>query len=105
MIYKDVLYLVQTGGIIGSMNPLTGEVFKIDRTKDAMEDYYSSPVAADGRIFLVSEAGKVTVLKAGAQWEILAVNDLGEDCQATPAIAGGRIFIRTRNALWCFGKK
>jgi outer membrane protein assembly factor BamB len=47
----------------------------------------------------------VTVLKAGAQWEVLAVNGLGEDCQATPAIAGGRIFIRTRNALWCFGKK
>ncbi len=40
----------------------------------------------------------------GAEWELLAVNDLGEDCYATPAIADGRIYIRTRSALYCFGK-
>jgi hypothetical protein len=45
------------------------------------------------------------VLKSGRQWKVLAVNDLGEECQTTPAIAGGKIFIRTRSALYCFGKK
>lgn len=73
------------------------------RTPDALEDYYASPVAADGKIFLVSASGKVTVLKAGAQWEILATNDLGEECWATPAIAGNNIYIRTRGALYSFG--
>ena len=105
LIYKDVLYIVKTGGIIGSMDPLTGQVFKAGRTKDAMDDYYSSPVAADDKVILVSEAGKVTVLKAGRQWAILAVNDLGEECFATPALAAGKIFIRTRSALYCFGRK
>ena len=105
ILYQDVLYIVKTGGIIASMDPLTGQAFKVERTKEAMEEYYSSPVAADDKVFFIGESGKVTVLKAGPQWEILAVNDLGEEVFATPAIAAGRIFVRTRNALYCFGKK
>jgi len=52
----------------------------------------------------VSASGKVTVLKAGAQWEILATNDLAEECWATPAIAGNNLYIRTRSALYSFGE-
>lgn len=44
------------------------------------------------------------MLKAGAQWEILAVNDLQEECHATPAVSGGRLYIRTHQALYCFAK-
>lgn len=64
-----------------------------------------SPVAADGKVFLLSASGKVTVLKASAQWEILAVNDLGEESWATPALADGHIYIRTRSTLYSFGSK
>jgi outer membrane protein assembly factor BamB len=69
-----------------------------------MEEYYSSPVAADNKVFMVSESGKVTVLKAAGQWETLAVNDLDEEVWATPAIAHGTIYIRTRNALYAFSE-
>ena len=72
------------------------------RTPDALEDYSASPVAGDGKIFMVSASCKVTVLKAGAQWEVLATNDLDEECWATPAIAGNNLFIRTRNTLYSF---
>lgn len=58
----------------------------------------------DGKIVMVSESGKVTVLNAGRDWEVLAVNDLGEDCWATPAIASGSLYIRARNTLYCFRK-
>ena len=100
-----MLYVPKGGGIIASLDPQTGQVFKIDRTKDALGDYYASPVAADDKVFFVSDSGKVTVVRAGRQWEILAVNDLGEETYATPAIAGRRLFIRTRHALYCFGAK
>jgi outer membrane protein assembly factor BamB len=105
LVYQDVVYMVKDGGIITSLNPETGEVFKTGRSKDAIEDYFSSPVAADGKIYLISSDGKVSVLKAGRQWEVLAVNDLGEECQATPAIGNGCIFVRTAKALYCFGLK
>jgi outer membrane protein assembly factor BamB len=102
LIYQGVLYLMKEGGIVTSLDPQTGQVLKTGRTPDALEEYYSSPVAADGKIFMLSASGKVTVLKAGAQWDILAVNDLAEECWATPAIAGDSIYIRTRNSLYSF---
>lgn len=103
LIYRDVLYLVKTGGIITTLNPKTGDVLKTGRTKDAIDPYFASPVAADGKVFLLSHSGKVTVLKAEPQWEVLSVNDLDETAQATPAIADGRLYIRTHKALYSFG--
>jgi len=49
------------------------------------------------------DAGKISVLKAGAQWEVLKVNDLAEEIHATPALSDGRIYVRTRGSLYCFG--
>ncbi len=103
VVYKDVLYMVKNGGISTSLDPATGAVLKEGRTQAAMDNYFASPVAADDKVFLVSESGKVTVLKAGPQWEILAVNDLAEECYATPAIAAGHVFIRTGTTIASFG--
>ena len=102
LVYRDVMYLMKEGGIVTSLNPATGEVLKMGRTPEALEEYYASPVAADGKIFMVSASCKVTVLKAGAQWEVLATNDLDEECWATPAIAGNSLIIRTRASLYSF---
>jgi len=104
LLYRDVIYLMKEGGIVTSLDPANGQVLKQGRTPGALEEYYASPVAADGKIFVVSSSGKVTVLKAGAQWEVLAMNDLGEECWATPAIAGSKIYIRTRNSLYSFAE-
>lgn len=104
LLYKEVIYLVKSGGIVTTLNPETGEILKQERLKGAIDSYFASPVAADGKVFFVSEAGKVSAVKAGGtDWEILAVNDLGEECYATPAIADGRIYIRTRSFLYSFG--
>ena len=103
LVYRGVMYLMKEGGILSSVNPTSGEVLKMGRTPEALEEYYASPVAADGKVFVVSASGKVSVVKADAQWEILKVNDLGEEVWATPAIAGNNLFIRTKNALYSFG--
>ena len=103
--YKNVLYLAKTGGIITSFDPVTGKVLKEGRSTEAPGEYYASPIAADDKVFVASLDGKVTVLKAGAQWEVLGVNDIGEPIHATPALAGGRIYVRTRGAVYCFGAK
>ena len=102
LVYRDVMYLMKESGIVSSVNPATGEVLKMGRTPEALEEYYASPVAADGKIFMVSVSCKVTVLKAGAHWEVLATNDLDEECWATPAIAGNSLIIRTRSSVYSF---
>ena len=105
LLYRGVLYEIKNGGILTSINPENGEVWKVGRTKDAIEPYFASPVAADGKVFLVSDGGKVTVVNAGQQWEVLAVNDLNEGSQATPALAFGHIYVRTSKALYSFGAR
>jgi outer membrane protein assembly factor BamB len=105
LIYRGVMYLMKEGGIVSSLDPASGQILKQGRTPNALEEYYASPVAADGKIFVVSASGKVTILKADAQWEILATTDLDDEVWATPAIAGNNLYIRTRNSLYSFGTK
>jgi len=105
LLYQGVLYMVKDGGVATALNPKTGEVLKQARLRGAIEHYWASPVAGDGKVYMLSEACKLTVLKAAAKWEPLAVNDLDDICFSTPAIADSRLYIRTRSALYAFGKK
>jgi hypothetical protein len=104
LLYKGVLYMINDSGILISFNPATGEVLKQGRLHGAIDKYFSSPVAADDKVFLIGQGGQVSVLKAAGDWQVLAVNELDDECFATPAIADGRIYIRTRSALYAFGK-
>jgi outer membrane protein assembly factor BamB len=104
LLYKGVLYMINDSGILLSFDPATGKVLKQGRLHGAIDKYFASPVAADDKVYLIGEGGAVSVLKAAGEWEVLAVNELDDECFATPAIADGRIYIRTRSALYCFGK-
>jgi len=101
--YEGVLYVLKNGGLLTSFDPKTGSVAKANRVAGALGGYSASPVAAEGRIYIASEEGKVTVLKAGAEWDVMQSNDLEEGCYATPALAGGSIYLRTNEALYRFG--
>ena len=102
LLYQDVLYLMKEGGILTAINPADGSVLKQGRLQGALSLYFASPVAADGKIYLVSQAGNVVVLKAGKEWEVLKVNDMDDEVFATPALVDGKIYLRTRSALYCF---
>jgi outer membrane protein assembly factor BamB len=105
LLYRDVLYMVNDGGIVTSLNPKSGEVVAQGRLAGAIDNYYASPVASDGKIYLASELGKIAVVSPEGDLEVLAVNDLDELLYATPAIADGRLYVRTQTALYCFGKQ
>ena len=100
LVYNGVVYLFRNGGIATTLDAETGAVRKQARLTGALEDYYSSPVGADGKVFIATEHGKVVVLRAQAQWEILAINDFDSPIFATPALAEGRLYIRAQNALY-----
>jgi len=99
--YAGRLYAVRDGGRVVCFAPKTGEVIFHDRI-DAPGQYVASPVSADGRVYLTSEPGTVTVIKASDKLEVLAVNDLKERMVATPAIAGNAIYVRTDKTLFAF---
>ena len=103
LIYDDVIYLIKKGGILETLDAETGETLKRGRVREAIEGYTASPVAADGKVYLASEGGKIAVLRAAGQWEITNVNDLGEEIFATPALSDGKLFVRTAKHLYAYG--
>ena len=102
--YEGVLYTVRMG-IVSVFDPANGRLQRQDRFKNALAEYYASPVGADGKIYLTNLEGVASVLKSGVDWTVLGNNDLGEQVSASPAIAGGRIFVRTQGTLYCFGRQ
>ncbi len=104
LLYQGVLYMINDSGILISFDPATGNIIKQGRLHGAIDKYFSSPVAADDKVYVIGQGGQVSVVKAAGDWEVLSVNELDDECYATPAIADGRIYIRTRSALYAFGK-
>jgi outer membrane protein assembly factor BamB len=104
LLYEGVLYLVKNGGILTSLEATTGRVLKQERLRDAIDPYSASPVAADGKIYIASENGRVSVLEPGASWRVIAVNNLSAAIYGTPALSNGRILIRASDFLYCFGR-
>jgi len=105
LVYRGVLYTLKEGGIFTSFDMHTGEIRKQARLQGALGDYYASPVAGDGKIYAISAEGKAVVIQAGAEWQILQVNDLEDGCKGTPAISDGRLYIRSNRMLYCFAKR
>jgi len=105
LVYQNVLYYVKNGGILAAVDALTGKTLRQARVQGALDPFSASPVAADGKIYVASESGKIAVIKPGADWEVITVNDLKEDTFATPVLSKGQIFLRTNESLYCFGKE
>ncbi len=72
--------------------------------KEFEDGYYASPVAAEGRIYIVDRKnGVFRVFAAAREAKEVSVNPMGEAVSATPAFAGGQIFVRGHGHLWCIG--
>jgi outer membrane protein assembly factor BamB len=96
IVYGDLLYVGRDNGVVTCFDARTGEKKYQARIGDGSRGFTSSPVAADGKIYFTSEQGDVIVVRAGAQYEELARNELGEVHMSTPAISEGVLYFRTR---------
>ena len=97
------LYIIDDRGVALCLRVRDGSVVW-DRSRIEPGTYSASPLLADGKIYAVNEEGATTVLKAGDEFEILAVNRLDDYTLSSPAAAGNRLFIRTARYLYCIGK-
>ena len=103
--YDGHLYLVKTGGMLNCLDAKTGTPRYPQVRLKAGGDYYASPVAADGRIYVASVPGIVTAFRAGPAFELLATNKFDDRIFRTPAIVAGVIYLRTEHALYAFGNR
>jgi outer membrane protein assembly factor BamB len=102
VVYGDVLYSVRNGGIVLTLDARDGKLHKEARLPGAAGEYFASPVAAGGRVYFASAEGRISIINAAPDWEVIASADLGEPVFASPAIAGDAMIVRTSSKVHCF---
>ena len=96
LVYDDLLYLGSDRGTLSCFECETGKLVYRETLDPQGAAFSASPVAADGKIYLTAEDGKVYVVQAGSAFKLLGVNPMGETCMATPALSAGTLIFRTR---------
>ncbi len=98
LLYDDYLYNARWNGRLTCYNAETGDEMYSEKVGEG-NSYTSSPVAADGIIYITDNEGNVYSVKAGPEYELLQTNILNEVCMSTPAISEGYLFFRTARHL------
>jgi len=103
LLYRNRLYNVNWNGSVNCLDPLTGkEIYeaKLGQTRS----FIASPVASDGKIYIVDEEGMIYIIQDGDTFKLLAEIPLNDICMTAPAITDGMIFFRTQKHLIAAGK-
>jgi outer membrane protein assembly factor BamB len=102
VVVGDTLFIIGDGSMLTALDVATGEVVKQERVGQPAS-YFASPVAGDGKLYLASQDGLLTVVTAVRDFKELATHSLEEEqVWATPAIAGRAVYVRSTGALYCF---
>jgi outer membrane protein assembly factor BamB len=102
--YKNRAYMIKDGGFITCVDPDNGNVLYQTRIGNP-GPYLASPIAANGRLYIFGYNGKLKILKAGDEFEIVGEHDFKENIGASPAIIGNTIYIRTSRGLMAYSDR
>lgn len=97
---KEFVILPTSFGVVTCLDAKTG---KVHWQHEFDTGFNSSPVLANGRVYLVDLSGVTQVFELGTEFKQVGKGVLGEGVYATPAIVGGRVFIRGLRHVFCIG--
>jgi outer membrane protein assembly factor BamB len=102
------IYFVDNGGILFAFDAKTGKQLWTEKLGTIQK---SSPVLADGKLYVGTENGKFYIIRPHAdKAEVLDSDQLGtegnpEAIIAAPAVARGRVYVVTMAAMYALGPK
>lgn len=106
LVLDGAVYVANDNGILTRHELADGKLSYKKRLPGGRRSTYSaSAVTAGGRIYTTSESGRIDVIAAGSEFEVLGANRMNETCMATPAISDGLLFVRSTDHLYCIGEK
>lgn len=101
LLIDDLIYMIGDTGILSCLEAKSGALVWMKRIGG---EFSASPIYADGKIYLIDEAGKSTVIRPGREFDLVAESTLDEGALASPAAVDGALFIRTRTHLYRIAK-
>ncbi len=99
--YRDQIYMVRNGGTLAAVDPDTGKLSYRGRLGGTGQ-YSASPVAANGHLYLLSDEGTLSVVKAGSKFEMAHRFQLPEPASVSPALDEDTLYIRGTSHLWAY---
>ena len=100
------VYVLGDRGIVTCLEVASGKTVWSGQVEKHRLNFSSSPILADGKLYITREDGKTFVLGTGSEFKVLAENELdGSQAVATPVFVDGHIYIRTDTHLFCIGGK
>ena len=99
---KDNIYVATSYGFAVSFDTQTGKP-RIEH--ELGTGFYSSPIIADGKVYLISMDGKVHIFSTDNDFKLLDSFETGEPTVATPAFTDGKIVVRTEKSIYCVSEK
>ena len=104
LFYRDQIYMVRNGGTLAAVNPETGKLSYRGRLGGTGQ-YSASPIAANGHIYLLSDEGTLSVVKAGDKFEMAHRFQLPEPASVTPALDHETLYVRGTGHLWAYRRR
>jgi len=103
--YGSHLYVCANNGLLTCYDLQTGKQVYRERVRiGGTAAFTASPIAADGHLYLTAEDGRVAVIKAGEDYDLVSVNPVGQTVMATPAISEGVFYVRTVGGVIAIGR-
>jgi outer membrane protein assembly factor BamB len=97
----DYLFTTMANGLVHCIDAATGNILWTEN----LGKQYSSPVLANGLVYMPNDEGVITIIKPGPKFEAIAKNSIGERMYASPAISNGKIYLRGVQHIYCIGSK
>ena len=98
---NGLLYIATTYGVFTCLDAKTGAKHWEQEYGDA---FYSSPIYADGKVYITDMSGKTHIVKATKDYQLIGTPELGEKSVCSPVFADGKVYLRGMNNLYCVGK-
>jgi outer membrane protein assembly factor BamB len=103
--HNGIAYFCMDNGVLSAFEIASGKRLYQERLGTGKTGFTSSPVAAQGRLYITDEDGRTYVIAPGGAYQLIRSNELGESVMATPAIAGDVLYVRGRYHLFAIGEK
>jgi outer membrane protein assembly factor BamB len=97
---RGLLYIATSYGVFACYEAKTGTKLWSQEFGDS---FYSSPVYADGKVFITDMSGKTHIVQATKEYQPVGTPELGEKAVCSPVFSNGRIYLRGMNQLFCIG--
>ncbi len=97
---NGLLYVATTYGVLACYDAKTGEKLW---SQEYGGSFYSSPVYADGKVYITDMTGKSYIVKTTRDYQLIGTPELGEKAVCSPVFQDGKLFLRGMNNLYCIG--